>query len=105
MGLWRPGWRRRREGARLWGLRSMGVGCGCSGVSKSEKQVLRDAQDDNSYLYHLCRRGGGGEVGGAAGFVEDVAHAADLGAYSAELVFEVFVAAVEVVDAVEDGLA
>ena len=26
-----------------------------------------------------------GEVGGAAGFGEDVAHAADLGAYSAEL--------------------
>jgi len=38
-------------------------------------------------------------------FAEDVAHAADLGAYSAELFFEVFVAAVEVVDAVEDGFA
>src|SRR6267378_3252970 len=46
-----------------------------------------------------------GEVGGAAVFREDVAHAADLSAYSAEFVFEVFVASVEVVDAVEDGLA
>ena len=36
---------------------------------------------------------------------EDVAHAADLGAYAAELFFDVLVAAVDVVDAVEDGLA
>src|ERR1035441_6065736 len=36
---------------------------------------------------------------------EDVAHASDLGAYGAEFFFEVLVAAVEVVDAVEDGLA
>jgi hypothetical protein len=36
---------------------------------------------------------------------EDVAHAADLGAYAAELLFEVLVAAVHVVDAVEDALA
>ena len=38
-------------------------------------------------------------------FAEDVAHAADLGADAAELFFEVLVAAVEVVDAVEDGFA
>src|SRR5271154_3700876 len=36
---------------------------------------------------------------------EDVAHAADLGADAAELLFETLVAAVHVVDAVEDGLA
>ena len=38
-------------------------------------------------------------------FAEDVAHAADLCAYAAEFFLEVFVAAVEVVDAVEDGFA
>jgi hypothetical protein len=38
-------------------------------------------------------------------FAEDVSHAADLGAYAAELLFKVLVATVEVVDAVEDGLA
>src|SRR5690348_662007 len=38
-------------------------------------------------------------------FAEDIAHAADLCAYAAEFFFEVLVAAVEVVDAVEDGLA
>ena len=45
--------------------------------------------------------------GGAGGllFAEDVAHAADLGADAAELLFDVLVAAVHVVDAVEDGLA
>ena len=36
---------------------------------------------------------------------EDVAEAADLGADAAEFFFEVLVAAVEVVDAVEDGFA
>ena len=36
---------------------------------------------------------------------EDVAHAADLGADAAELFFDVLVAAVHVVDAVEDGFA
>src|SRR6202051_2125913 len=36
---------------------------------------------------------------------EDVAHAADLGADSAQLLLESFVAAVHVIDAVEDGLA
>ena len=38
-------------------------------------------------------------------FAEDVSHAADLGAHAAELLFEVLVAAVDVVDAVEDGFA
>src|ERR1700679_1963834 len=38
-------------------------------------------------------------------FAEDVAHAADLGADVAEFFFEVFVAAVEVIDAVEDSFA
>jgi hypothetical protein len=38
-------------------------------------------------------------------FAEDVSHAADLGADAAEFFFEVLVAAVEVVDAVEDGFA
>ena len=41
----------------------------------------------------------------ALAFAEDVAHAADLGAYAAELFFEALVAAVHVVDAVEDGFA
>ncbi len=36
-------------------------------------------------------------------FAEDVAHAANLGADVAEFFLEVLVAAVEVVDAVEDG--
>ena len=48
---------------------------------------------------------GDGDVGSAAEPVEDVAHAADLGAYAAEFFFEALVAAVEVVDAVEDGFA
>jgi hypothetical protein len=45
--------------------------------------------------------------GGGAGllFAEDVSHAADLGSHAAEFLFEVFVAAIEVVDAVEDGFA
>jgi hypothetical protein len=38
-------------------------------------------------------------------FAEDVSHAADLGSNAAEFLFEVFVAAIEVVDAVEDGFA
>jgi hypothetical protein len=48
-----------------------------------------------------------GGNGGGAGllFAEDVAHAADLGTYAAEFFFEVLVAAIEVVDAVEDGFA
>ena len=38
-------------------------------------------------------------------FTEDVSHAADLGADAAEFLFKVLVAAIEVVDAVEDGFA
>ncbi len=38
-------------------------------------------------------------------FPEDFAHAADLGAYAAELFFEALVATVHVVDAVEDAFA
>jgi hypothetical protein len=38
-------------------------------------------------------------------FAEDVSHAADLGADAAEFFFEVLVAAVEVIDAVEDGFS
>ena len=38
-------------------------------------------------------------------FAEDVSHAADLGADTTELFFEVFIAAIEVIDAVEDGFA
>jgi hypothetical protein len=49
---------------------------------------------------------GQGNSGGAGLlFAEDVAHAANLGADAAEFFFEVFVTAIEVVDAIEDGFA
>ncbi len=57
-------------------------------ATKATIEILRCAQD-----------------AGAVGLfvAEDVAHAADLGTDAAELLFDAFVAAVDVVDAVEDG--
>src|SRR6266702_2106357 len=76
---------------------------------KNEKQVLclRRRMTISQWVcgWRVAARLLVDEVGGATVFAEDVAHAADLGSYAAELVFEVLVAAVEVVDAVEDGLA
>src|ERR1019366_9518752 len=43
--------------------------------------------------------------GGCGSFGEDVAHAADFGAHSFQFFFDVLVAAVQVIDAVDDGLA
>jgi len=47
----------------------------------------------------------GGEADTSLLFAEDFAHAADLGAYVAELFFHALVAAIHVVDAVEDAFA
>ena len=44
-------------------------------------------------------------VGSAPVLAKDVPHAADLGSDAAEFLFEVLVAAIEMVDAVEDGFA
>ena len=52
------------------------------------------------YGYDFLACGYGFFAGG-----EDVAHSADLCAYAAELFLEVLVAAVHVIDAVEDGFS
>src|ERR1700686_254165 len=46
-----------------------------------------------------------GRGGGRGSFREDVAHAADFGAYSFQFFFNVLVAAVQMIDAVDDGLS
>ena len=66
------------------------------------KAARRFAQDDGCEGIVFARLG---ECLGGLFFAEDFAHAADLGAYVAELFFHAFVAAIHVVDAVEDAFA
>ena len=69
---------------------------------QTNTEILRYAQDDGCEGIVFARLG---ECLGGLFFAEDFAHAADLGAYVAELFFHAFVAAIHVVDAVEDAFA
>ena len=75
------------------------------GNRQRQKQI--SCGDDNQRGNGKNKTNGNSNGGCVKGllFAEDVAHAADLGADAAELLFEALVAAVHVVDAVEDGLA